>query len=92
MHIPLQAKDEMVAHYQAKIYPNDPQNNPIYAAMIQSVDESVGRVLLKINELGLASDTVVIFTSDNGGLNTPEGPRTPSTSQCAAARGQAFPL
>jgi len=46
------------------------QDHPVYAAMIQSVDESVERVLKKLRQLGLADNTVVIFMSDNGGLST----------------------
>ncbi len=46
------------------------QDNPRYASMIRAVDEGVGRILDKLKELGLEKDTVVIFTSDNGGLST----------------------
>jgi len=49
------------------------QNFPTYAAMIESVDQSVGRVLDKLVELGISSNTVVIFTSDNGGLSNRGG-------------------
>ena len=52
------------------------QDHAVYAGMVQSVDESVGRVLNKLAELGLEQDTIVIFMSDNGGLSTVrrEGP------------------
>jgi len=52
------------------------QDHAVYAGMVQSVDESVGRVLDKLEELGLDDNTVVIFMSDNGGLSTVgrEGP------------------
>jgi len=52
------------------------QDNAAYAGMVQSVDESVGRVTAKLEELGAADNTVVIFMSDNGGLSTVgrEGP------------------
>jgi arylsulfatase A-like enzyme len=52
------------------------QDNPAYAGMVQSVDESVGRVMKKLEELGVADNTAVIFMSDNGGLSTVprEGP------------------
>jgi len=52
------------------------QENPAYAGMVQSVDESVGRVMKKLEEMGAADNTVVIFMSDNGGLSTVprEGP------------------
>jgi len=46
------------------------QDNPVYAGMVQSVDESVGRVLKKLEELGVTDDTAIIFMSDNGGLST----------------------
>jgi arylsulfatase A-like enzyme len=45
------------------------QDNPEYAAMVESVDESLGRVLAKLKELGLSDNTIVIFTSDNGGMS-----------------------
>ncbi|MDT8300889.1 MAG: sulfatase [Sedimentisphaerales bacterium] len=52
------------------------QDNPAYAGMVQSVDESVGRVMAKLKESGVADNTAVIFMSDNGGLSTVprEGP------------------
>jgi arylsulfatase A-like enzyme len=46
------------------------QDNAAYAGMVQSVDESVGRVMAKLEELGAAEETIVIFMSDNGGLST----------------------
>jgi len=52
------------------------QDHPVYAGMVQSVDESVGRVMKKLEELGVADNTVVIFMSDNGGLSTSEGSPT----------------
>jgi len=52
------------------------QNQPVYAAMVESLDESVGRVMQKLSELGLERNTVVVFTSDNGGLSTSEGTPT----------------
>lgn len=49
------------------------QNQPTYAAMIEQMDTNVGRVLAQLEQSGLADNTVVIFTSDNGGLATSEG-------------------
>ena len=46
------------------------QDNPAYAGMIESTDESVGRVMSRLEELGLEKDTAIIFMSDNGGLST----------------------
>ncbi|HTK76246.1 MAG TPA: sulfatase, partial [Gemmataceae bacterium] len=67
VHIPLRAKREMIAKYATDGRPGT-QNNPIYAAMVESMDESVGRVVKKLVDLGLDQKTLVIFTSDNGGL------------------------
>ena len=67
VHTPLQAKPEMIAKYE-KIPEAQRQGKPAYAAMIESVDESVGRVLARLKELGLEQNTLVIFTSDNGGF------------------------
>ncbi|MHC4707592.1 MAG: sulfatase [Planctomycetota bacterium] len=52
------------------------QDDATYAGMVQSVDESVGRVMAKLDEMGVADNTVVIFMSDNGGLSTAEGSPT----------------
>jgi len=58
------------------------QSDPGYAAMVQSLDENVGRLLQALREEGLAEDTVVIFTSDNGGLATAEGSPTCNAPLC----------
>lgn len=49
------------------------QEHAVYAGMVEAMDLAVGKVLAKLNELGLAKNTLVIFTSDNGGLSTSEG-------------------
>ena len=68
VHIPLEARPELVEKYRNKPKPTTGVGNPIYAAMIEHVDQSVGRILKKIGELNLADRTVVVFFSDNGGL------------------------
>ncbi len=52
------------------------QSNPIYAAMVENLDWNIGRVLQALEETGQADNTLVIFTSDNGGLSTAEGSPT----------------
>jgi arylsulfatase A-like enzyme len=52
------------------------QDNAVYAAMIENMDQNVGRILEKLTELGLDGNTIVVFTSDNGGLSTAEGSPT----------------
>ena len=69
VHVPLEAKEPLVAKYKAK-KPVGGHKNPIYAAMIETLDTNFGRVLDKLDELGLTDDTVVFFFSDNGGCGT----------------------
>jgi arylsulfatase A len=65
----LQARPKTIAKFAAKVDPRAAQKNPVYAAMVESMDESVGRVLAKLEELRLTDRTVVLFTSDNGGYH-----------------------
>lgn len=68
VHTPIEAPRNLVDKYSAKVDPKSPQHHPIYAAMVETVDQSVGRVMSKLEELGISDRTVVIFTSDNGGV------------------------
>lgn len=71
VHIPLEAKEEMIQKYNDKQGKNTGHSYPenaIYAAMLESVDQSVGRIVDKLDELGLSGNTLLIFFSDNGGL------------------------
>jgi arylsulfatase A-like enzyme len=73
-HTPIQGKPELVEHYRNKIRPglrhNDLRhNNATYAAMVHSLDESVGRVRRAIEQAGLEKQTIILFISDNGGLS-----------------------
>lgn len=52
------------------------QSLPVYAAMVEAMDTAAGRVLDALDDLGLAENTLVIFSSDNGGLSTSEGAPT----------------
>lgn len=52
------------------------QSLPVYAAMVEATDTAVGRILAALDEQGLAENTLVVFTSDNGGLSTAEGSPT----------------
>jgi len=72
VHTPMAAKQEIVDKYSGKPV-HGKQSNPVYAAMVESMDQSVGRVLKKLDDLKLSDNTIVIFTSDNGGLATLEG-------------------
>lgn len=63
------------------------QDNPIYAGMVESMDESVGRVMAKLRELGLEENTIVIFTSENGGLSSQYGEEATSNLPLRAGKG-----
>ena len=74
VHIPLLARTEKIAKYQEKAKSYEPEEgelvNPHYAAMVESVDDSVGRILETLRRLKVDDNTVVVFFSDNGGLAT----------------------
>jgi arylsulfatase A-like enzyme len=61
-----------VAEHDTRIRTN--QSDPRYAAMVRSMDANVGRLLQKLEETGQADHTIIVFTSDNGGLTTRGGP------------------
>ncbi len=67
VHSPFQAKKEWIQKFESKP-PVGGHRDPIYAAMIASVDESVGRVTRLLEELKISENTIVVFTSDNGGV------------------------
>jgi len=92
VHVPLKTRPELQAKYEAKaaklpakepreVPVNDHmaravQDHPVYAGMVQEMDEAVARVLKALDEQKLADKTLVLFTSDNGGLATAEGSPT----------------
>ena len=66
VHGPWQGKPRDVARLAKELDPDAPQGNPTYGAMIESLDAGVGKLVEALEELGLAENTVVVFTSDNG--------------------------
>jgi arylsulfatase A-like enzyme len=90
VHIPLQAKEEAVERHSNRAPPDEFHRNPFYAAMVESVDESVGRIVKKLDELQITDRTMMIFTSDNGGLSVKEGPNTPATSNAPLRTGKGY--
>ncbi len=74
VHGPWGHKESYTAAFAQKSDPRGQQRNPIMASMLKSVDDSLGRILDKLDQLGLADQTLFIFYSDNGGnthSNTP---------------------
>jgi arylsulfatase A-like enzyme len=87
-HTPLKAKPDLVAKY--KPGKHGEQGNPAYAAMLESLDEGVGRVLKKLDDLKLTERTIVVFASDNGGLATLEGMTMAATFNGPLREGKGY--
>ena len=87
VHMPLMGKQELIDSYADRPGANG-QNNKVYAAMMASVDESVGRIVKKLDELHLAERTLIVFTSDNGGVVHAGTP--PATSNFPLRKGKGF--
>lgn len=64
-HYPFEAPEELTKHYQGKQGPG--LKNPIYGGQIEATDRAIGRVLQELEALEITEETLVIFTSDNGG-------------------------
>lgn len=67
VHAPLQAKPELVKKYKQK-QASKAHFNPVYAAMIETMDQAVGNVMKAVERNGIAENTLIVFTSDNGGV------------------------
>jgi arylsulfatase A len=68
VHTPIQAKKDVTAKYAAKDVTSLRVKNDAYAAMVESVDDAMGRILDTLDSLGIRDTTAIFFTSDNGGL------------------------
>ncbi|HTN20502.1 MAG TPA: sulfatase [Pelobium sp.] len=68
VHTPIQGKQEKIEKYKALLKSADPQKNPEYAAMIESVDESIAKVMRTLEEEKLLENTFIVFATDNGAL------------------------
>lgn len=106
VHLPLQAKPEKVKKYKNKLsgmafdgepfskvgntYIKNWQNIPEYAAMVESMDENVGRLLKFLEENGLAKNTIIVFTSDNGGMSTSNQTGNIPTSNLSLRAGKGY--
>ncbi len=93
VHIPLQADEELVAKYEAKPAPNGRITHPVYAAMVEHIDRSVGRIVAKLHEAGLEEDTLLMLYSDNGGLTRRfdgKGPQVTSNEPLRDEKGSLY--
>lgn len=95
-HVPIEGKEDLVKKYLKKRGSGDEgiMPNIHYAAMIESIDQNVGRLLKKLNDLELAKNTLIVFTSDNGGLSVREVPyfakHTPPTDNGPLREGKGY--
>ena len=69
IHDPVMEKQALIEKYRAKLPPNGPPAQAVLGAMIETLDDSVGQVMQKLDDLDLADNTLLIFFSDNGGLD-----------------------
>lgn len=92
VHTPVQGKDSCISKFDAKLktMDNPRQVHPDYAAMVYSMDENVGRLLCKIDDYGLRDNTIILFTSDNGGLAIPREGNTWPTNCYPLREGKGF--
>jgi arylsulfatase A len=79
-HVLIVPRGDKVSKYLWKYEKYGGKYNPYYAAMLESLDDGVGRVVAQLDALGLTDDTIIIFTSDNGGLGIPELGPIPTTA------------
>lgn len=90
VHTPLQAPVDAAARYREKIATvGGPQTNAVYAAMVERLDAAVGRILQTLADLDLTERTLVVFTSDNGGLVLGKNPPT-SNAPLRSGKGSPY--
>ncbi|MFN0167932.1 MAG: sulfatase [Bryobacteraceae bacterium] len=89
-HIPLEAKRDAVERFASKRLQDLGTRNATYAAMLSAIDQTVGRVMSKLRDIGAADNTIIVFTSDNGGLHVPEWHCTTPTTNTPLKAGKGF--
>ncbi len=87
-HTPIQGRDDLVKYFEEKRDSAWVHKNPTYAAMVKSLDMSVGRVLQALEDKGVTEDTLVFFISDNGGLTQRNGKHDEFTENLPLRRGK----
>ena len=87
-HTPIQGREDLVAYFEKKVDPAATHHNPVYAAMVKSMDMAVGKVLDTLEAQGIADETVIVFTSDNGGLTQRYGKHDAFTENLPLRRGK----
>ena len=89
VHGPLSGKQELVTKYAEKADPNNPQRNPVYGAMVESLDDAVGTILDTLDRLKLSEKTIIVLYSDNGADTHSLAGGIPPTSSAPLRDGKA---
>lgn len=88
-HTPIEARPEDVSYFKPKLRPGLFHQNAVYAAMVKGLDASVGRVLAHLKDKGKEQNTIVVFTSDNGGfIGKEKGQDIPVTNNAPLRSGK----
>ncbi len=87
-HTPIQGRPDLVDYFTSKVDPNAIHKNPSYAAMVASLDQSVGRIVAQLERNNLANNTMILFVSDNGGLTQRNGKHDGFTENLPLRRGK----
>jgi arylsulfatase A-like enzyme len=87
-HTPIQGRADLVKYFEKKVDKSAIHRNPKYAAMVASLDESVGRILKQLKMNNLTEKTIIVFTSDNGGLTQRFGKHDGFTENLPLRRGK----
>jgi len=91
VHTPIEGKPAIVERYRQRIREGMLHRNPHYAAMVHALDENVGRVLDALDDLGVADNTLVILTSDNGGyINKFDGMQVTDNTPLRSGKGSLY--
>lgn len=81
VHIPLSTTPELEKKYQAKMPMKGYPSNPLYAGLLEELDQSVGRIMQAVDQAGLGEKTFILFLSDNGGLEHEQNGRVVTSNQ-----------
>ena len=91
VHTPIEGKPELAEKYQDAIQPGMEHNNAHYAAMHETLDDNVGRIRSTLEEIGITENTIIIFTSDNGGfINNYDGQTVTSNVPLRSGKGSLY--
>ncbi|MFN7624752.1 MAG: sulfatase [Acidobacteriota bacterium] len=90
-HTPIEGKPALTAKYRQRLKPGLNHQNPDYAAMIETLDENVGRIIAHLEKKGIARNTLFVFTSDNGGyVNQYKGLQVTSNAPLRSGKGSLY--